>query len=138
MLVVLAPIPAMSKAGAPAIVLHLGVFDVFAALKNKIIDISLLVGILPLLLLLGDGCWSIFLQFIEFLEGCSVDEIDGEAVLFGGMGEVVPIGVGESFAAVIGPGHGVLRRWGEDIRGEVDSIELKGFKHINHNKPFPQ
>lgn len=134
----LTPILAMPKARALAIGLHLRVFDVFAALKNKIIDISLLRGILPLLLLLGDCNGDVFLQFIEFVESCSVHEIDGEAPLLAVMAEVVPVGVGESFAAVIGPGHRVLRGWGEDIRGEVDSIELKGFKHINHNKPVPR
>lgn len=134
----LTPILAMPKARAPAIGLHLRVFDVFAALKNKIIDISLLRGILPLLLSLGDCNGYVFLQFIEFFEGCSVDEIDGEAPRLAVMAEVVPIGVGESFAAVIGPGRCVLRGWREDIRGEVDSIELKGFKHINHNKPVPR
>lgn len=107
----LAPIPAMPKARAPALVLHLRVFDVFAALKNKIIDISLLAAILSPLLLLGDGYGDIFMQLIELLDGCVVHEIDGEAPLLSGMAEMVPIAKGESLAAVVGPGHGVLRHW---------------------------
>lgn len=52
--------------------------------------------------------------------------------------EVLPISILEPFIAVAGPGLCVVWCGREDVRGEVDSIELKGFKHINHNKPLPQ
>ena len=75
MLVAIASVLAVSEASAPAVRVRLGVLDVFAALENKIIDISLLRGVLPPLLLLGDRDRDVFMQPIEFLQG---ERGDGE------------------------------------------------------------
>lgn len=140
MLVAIASVLAVPEASAPAVRVRLCVLDVFAALENKIIDISLLRGVLPPLLLLGDRDGDVFMQPIEFLQGGSVHKINGKAppLAPAGLGEVLAVAILEALAAVVGPGLRVLRCGREDLRGEVDSIELKGFKHINDNKPLPR